>query len=55
VVADLKENLVRIAIIDLSGVYMQIHNQGYFDKESVAEIFKQYFDTKLWRVLVIDG
>lgn len=54
-VANLKENLVRVIILDLSGIYAQIHNQGYFDMESVAEIRKQYSDTKLWRVLVIDG
>lgn len=54
-VVDLKDNLVRVIILDLSGIYAQIHNQGYFDKESVTEIRKQYSDIKLWHVLVIDG
>ncbi len=54
-VANLRENLIRVIILDLSGIYVQIHNQGYFDKESISEIQKQYSDTKLWHVLVIDG
>lgn len=53
-VADLKENLVRVIILDLSGIYVQIHNQGYFDKGSVPEIRKQYSEVGLWHVLVFD-
>lgn len=49
------DNLVQVIILDISGVYAQIHNQGYFDKESVKDIQKQYSDTKLWRVLVLDN
>lgn len=52
--ATLEDNLIRVVILDISGVYAQIHNQGYFDKTSLAEIEKQYTDTEHWRVLVLD-
>ena len=51
---DISENLVRVIILDISGVYAQIHNQGYFDKSSIDEIKQQYSDTQRWRVLVLD-
>ena len=53
-IADISENLVRVIILDISGIYAQIHNQGYFDKSSIDEIKQQYSDTQLWRVLVLD-
>ena len=51
---DIKENLVHVIILDISGIYAQIHNQGYFDKSSIDEIQKQYSDTERWRVVVLD-
>ena len=51
---DISENLVRVIILDISGVYAQIHNQGYFEKESIDEIEQQYSDTGRWRVIVLD-
>ena len=50
---DIKENLVRVVILDISGIYAQIHNQGYFDKSSIDEIKQQYSDTQRWRVIVL--
>ncbi len=32
---NISNNLLRVVIFDISGIYAQIHNQGYFDKESV--------------------
>ena len=52
--ADISENLVRVVILDISGVYAQIHNQGYSDKSSIDEIKQQYSDTEHWRVVVLD-
>lgn len=52
--AEIKENLKQVIILDISGIYAQIHNQGYFDKEQVIGIQQQYSDTKHWRVLVFD-
>ena len=51
---EISENIVHVVILDISGVYAQIHNQGYFDKSSIDEIKQQYSDTQRWRVLVLD-
>lgn len=51
---DIKNSMVRVVILDISGIYAQIHNQGYFDSVSVDEIKQQHSDTKHWRVLVLD-
>ncbi len=51
---NVEDNIVRVIILDVSGVYAQIHNQGYFDRNSVESIQNQYSDTKHWRVLVLD-
>lgn len=53
-VKEIDENLVRIIILDISGIYAQIHNQGYFDLKSIGEIKQQYSDTKHWRVLILE-
>lgn len=51
--AEIKDHAIRIVILDISGIYTQIHDQGYFDFETVEEIHRQYSDTKHWRVLVL--
>ena len=53
-ITNISDNLVRVIILDISGVYAQIYNQGYFDKSSTDEIKKKYSDTKRWRVVVLD-
>ena len=53
-IADISENLVRVIILDISGIYAQIHNQGYFEKESIDDIKQQYSDTERWRVIVLN-
>lgn len=52
--ANINENILHIVILDISGIYAQIHNQGYFDKCTLDEIKEQYSDTKHWRVVVLD-
>ena len=51
---DISENLVHIVILDISGIYTQIHNQGYFSEQEVEEIKQQYSNTERWRVVVLD-
>lgn len=51
---DIKDNIIHIVILDISDIYAQIHNQGYFNKESIEEIKSQYSDTQHWRVVVLD-
>ena len=53
-ITEVKESLTKVIILDISGVYAQIHNQGYFDKTSIDDIKKQYSDTERWRVVVLD-
>lgn len=53
-VVEINDNLIRVVILDISGIYVQIHNQGYFDKSSLEEIEKQYSDTGHWRVVVLN-
>lgn len=52
--ANIEDNLVRVIILDISGVYAQIHNQGYFERISVSDISRKYSDTTRWRVVVLD-
>ena len=52
--SEIKDSLTHIVILDISGIYAQIHNQGYYDKSSIDEIKQQYSDTQRWRVLVLD-
>lgn len=54
-IVEINQNLVRIVILDISCVYAQIHNQGYFDISSLEEIKKQYSNKKHWRVLVLEN
>lgn len=53
-VKEIDGNMVQVIILDISGIYAQIHNQGYFESKSVDEIKQQYSDTKHWRVLILD-
>ena len=52
--ATIKDNLIRVIIVDISGVYAQIHNEGYFEEQKIEGVCKRYSDTEHWRVLVLD-
>ena len=52
--AKIKDDAIRVVILDISGIYAQIHDQGYFASKTVEEIQMRYSDTKHWRVLVMD-
>lgn len=51
---NVEDTIVRVVILDISGVYVQIYDQGYFDRNSVEDIKFQYSDTGHWRVLMLD-
>ena len=40
--SEIKDNLIRVIILDVSGIYSQIHNEGYFEEKQLEEIKKQY-------------
>lgn len=35
---NIKDNMIRVVILDISGIYVQIYNQGYFDSSFVDKI-----------------
>lgn len=51
---NIDDTMRRLIILDISGIYAQIYNQGYFSNDSVEDIKKRYNDAKRWRVLVIN-
>lgn len=51
---NVENNVIRVVILDISGIYVQIHNQGYFDRKSIENIQQQYSDPEHWLVLVLD-
>ena len=53
-IAELRDNIIHVVILDISGIYAQIHNQGYFDKTSIDDIKQQYSDIERWRVVMLD-
>ena len=53
-VMSINESVVRVVILDISGLYAQIYDQGYFEEASISDIRQQYSDQKHWRVLVLD-
>ena len=53
-VVELRDDIKHVVILDVSGIYAQIHNQGYFDKTLIDDIKQQYSDTKHWKVLILD-
>ena len=50
----IEKDITRVIVLDVSNVYAQIHDQGYFDATAIKNIKQQYSDTKHWRVLVLD-
>ena len=52
-IVEMTDNLIHVVILDVSGVYTQIHNDGYFDKVSLCEIEKQYKDKSHWRIVIV--
>ena len=53
-VLETKENLVHIIILDISGIYAQIYNDGYFEKNQIDSIKEQYSNEKRWCVVIVD-
>ena len=51
---EMNENLVQVIILDISGVYAQIFDQGYFERTVVDDIKKEFSDEQRWLVVVVD-
>lgn len=52
--AIIEDNYVRIIVLDISGIYAQIYEQGYFKVDSIGKIEQKYSDSKLWNVIILD-
>ena len=52
--ANIPENLTRVIILDVFGIYVQIYDQGYFTSDAIDEIKQQYSDPTHWQVVVIE-
>lgn len=50
---NVEDTIVRVVVLNISGVYVKIHDQGYFNDNTVEDIKQQYSDTKHWRVLIL--
>lgn len=48
---EIPDNLIHIVILDISGIYAQIHNDGYFSPIEIDQIKYQYSDDKKWKIV----
>lgn len=53
-IVNVENSIARVVILNISSIYVQIHDQGYFDSNSIDNIQNQYSDTEHWRVLVLE-
>lgn len=53
-IINIEDDIVRVVILDILGIYAQIHDQGYFNKESIKDVKQQYSNMEHWRVIVLD-
>ena len=51
---EMHENMVQVIVLDISGVYAQICDQGYFYRTVVDDIKKEFSNGQHWRVVVVD-
>jgi hypothetical protein len=48
-----KPDVVRAVILDISGVYARIYDQGYFEQDAFENIKQKYSNPNIWRILVL--
>lgn len=44
----------QVIILDISGVYAQIHDQKHCNEAELAQVKERYSDTEHWRIVVVD-
>lgn len=47
------ENLTHVVILDISGVYAQIYDQGYYYATEIAQLAYTYSDKSHWQLVVV--
>lgn len=53
-IVEIKENLQHIIILDVSKLYANIYDQGYFLEKETPQIRKKYSDPEHWAVVILD-
>lgn len=51
---EMHENMVQVIVLDISGIYARIYDQGYFERTVVDDIKKEFSDEQRWRVVMVD-
>ena len=51
---EMNKNIIQVIVLDISGVYARICDQGYFERTVVDDIKKEFSDEQHWRVVVVD-
>lgn len=46
--------IVQAIILNISGLYAQIHDQKYCNEAELAQVKERYSDTEYWRIVVVD-
>ena len=49
----LKNNLIRVVILSVDGLYSQIYDEIYCDKNKYQEILSEFGGSEKYRILVI--
>lgn len=52
-IVEIPGELVHVLILDKTGVYSQIHNEGYFFPIEVEQIKQQYSNNLKWKIVIL--
>lgn len=47
------EHCKRVIVLDVSGIYSQIYDEGYFSEKEIEIIKQKYSDVKHWHILIL--
>lgn len=47
-------NIIHIVILDISGVFAYIYDQGYYNATGIDDLKHTYSDKQHWQLVVID-
>lgn len=50
---EISDNIIRVVILKIDGVYTQIHNELYCNETELEDIEKTYCDKSKWRIVTI--
>lgn len=53
-IVEINENVFHVVVLDISGIYARIHNDGYFEKKIAEEVQQQYSDERYWKVIILN-